>query len=320
MLEEAIFHALEAGQSARALTLYTRVLGGHRHLAWKLGEMARGLRIIRGFSPCPDRWALDGTSAALGELESAYDENHLPYFRADIRLLQGRLSDVEREGDPARTAIALFLMGRSTQMPADPLGCVIPRAQIFLYLGSTARAWLSTDPEQVYDMIGWSDDRARCQLIRAEAACRMGEPAAMQLALDQAAAWTLHSGSVEHLCLYHLVRSRIAKRAGEVRAAGLALDEGLHLAGRCGLGLYHIELLCGQAELLLDSSRAGAAERPAREALRLADDGGMPVSLGSRGCRAPAGPIACGSKSCRRGSFDPGERPVNSAAPSVTPG
>ena len=27
--------------------MYFQVLGGHRHLAWKLGEMARGLRILR---------------------------------------------------------------------------------------------------------------------------------------------------------------------------------------------------------------------------------------------------------------------------------
>jgi len=270
LLEEATFHALQAGQSARALTLYTHVLGGHRHLAWKLGEMARGLRIVRGFSPCPDRWALGWYLRALGELEAAYDQNHLPYFRADIRLLQGRLSHVEQQGDPARTAIALFLMGQTTQLPAVPLGCVIPRAQILLYLGLAAQAWLSTEPEQVYDMIGWADDLARCQLIRADVACRMGDPAATQLALDQAAAWVLHSGSVEHLCLYHLVRSRIAKRAGEIEAARLAVEEGVHLASRCGLGLYHIELLCAQAELLLDSSQPAAAEPPAREAMRMA--------------------------------------------------
>ncbi len=34
------------------------VLGGMRHLAWKLGETARGLRILRGFEVCPDRDAL----------------------------------------------------------------------------------------------------------------------------------------------------------------------------------------------------------------------------------------------------------------------
>jgi len=270
LVEEAIFHALQAGQTERAVNLYTKVLGGHRHLAWKLGEMARGLRIIRGFEPCPDRWALGWYLRAVGELEGAYAQNHLPYFRADIRLLQGRLSQVEREGDPGRTAIAEFLMGRTVQLPPDPLGCVIPRAQILMYLGLTAQAWLSTLPEQVYEMIGWEDDRARCQLIRAEVACRMGDMTCATQSLERAAGWVLHSGSVEHLCLYHLVRSRVANRDGDVQAADHAVEEGLRMANPSGLGLYHIELLCVQAELLLNRAQAAAAEPPAREAVRLA--------------------------------------------------
>ena len=58
LAEEAIAHAMESGRPEKAWNLYVNVLGGHRHLAWKLGEMARGLRILRGFDPCPDRWAL----------------------------------------------------------------------------------------------------------------------------------------------------------------------------------------------------------------------------------------------------------------------
>ena len=49
LVEEAISHAAQSGQSDKALKLYTQVLGGHRHLAWKLGEMARGLRIMPRF-------------------------------------------------------------------------------------------------------------------------------------------------------------------------------------------------------------------------------------------------------------------------------
>ncbi len=66
LVEEAITHALNGGEPAKALNLYTHVLGGHRHLAWKLGEMARGLRIIRRFNPCPDRWALGWYLCARG--------------------------------------------------------------------------------------------------------------------------------------------------------------------------------------------------------------------------------------------------------------
>ena len=58
LAEEAIAHSLAAGQTEQAWSLYVHLLGGHAHLAWKLGEMARGLRILRGFTPCPDQAAL----------------------------------------------------------------------------------------------------------------------------------------------------------------------------------------------------------------------------------------------------------------------
>jgi hypothetical protein len=271
LVEEAIAHALEAGQTDKALHLYMHVLGGHRHLAWKLGEMARGLRIIRSFDPCPDRWALGWYLRALGELDEAYEQNNLAFFRADVRLLQGQLAEVEEEGEPTRTAIADFLMGRTTQLPAFPLGCAIPRPHLLLYLGQTSEAWLSgKQPEEVYELIGWADDRARCQLYRAEAASTMGDAAASRLALDQAARWVLHSGSVEHLCLYHLFRCRRRRRAGEDERAWLAMEEGLHIARQSGLGLYLVELLCERAELLLNRAAAAEAEGLAREALRFA--------------------------------------------------
>ena len=159
LVEEAIAHARESGRPEKAWRLYVDVLGGHRHLAWKLGEMARGLRILQGFDPCPDRWALGWYLRAMGELDAAYAENPLPYFRADIRLLQGRLPEVEAEGDPGRAEVAAFLMGRSQRLPAAPLGCVVPTAQLLLYRGESDRARTAADPEVVYELTGWNDDR-----------------------------------------------------------------------------------------------------------------------------------------------------------------
>ena len=57
-----------------------------------------------------------------------------------------------------------------------------------------------------------------------------------------------------------------------LRPRPLAVDEGLHLARHCGLGLYHIELLAVRAELFLSDSQPAAAEQAAREALRMASD------------------------------------------------
>jgi tetratricopeptide (TPR) repeat protein len=270
LVEEAIAHAIRAGQSEKALKLYTQVLGGHPHLAWKLGEMSRGLRIIRGFSPCPDRWALGWYLRALGELDEAYEQHNFPFFRADIRLLQGRLSEVEKEGDSARTAIAQFLTGQSMRLPSDTLGCVVPRVQMLLYMGRYADAWLATQPEQVYETIGWADDRARSQLLRGDAACHLGDLPGARQSIEAATQWVLHAGSVEHLCLYHLVRSRSALRAGEYATAQLGVDEGLHMARQCGLSLYRIELMCVETELLLAGAQADAAAQTAREAMHLA--------------------------------------------------
>jgi hypothetical protein len=270
LVEEAISHAVRAGRTEEARKLYEQVLGGHRHLAWKLGEMARGLRIIRSFNPRPDRWAQGWYLRALGELEEAFEHNNLPFFRADIRLLQGRLTEVEREGDPGRTAIADFLMGRMTRLPPDPLGCVIPRVQVLRYLGRYPDAWLATEPEQIYEVIGWEDNRARCQLIRAEVACQMGDGSGARQSLELATPWVLHSGSVEHLCLYHLARARISSNAGEFPAAQPAVDEGLRLARQCGLRLEQVELLNLQADISLSCLQSVAAEQSARESLRIA--------------------------------------------------
>jgi hypothetical protein len=270
LVEEAIYHALQAGRADEAEWLYREVLGGLRHLAWKLGETLRGLRVLRGFDPCPDRDALAWFLRALGEFEEAYTHNPLPYFRADIRLLQGRLPEVAAERDDARSAAAAFLMGRSRELPPDLLGCAVPRDQLLLYLGRLGVARHTAEMENLYQYIGREGDRARCRLFLAEAARRQADADGCRRHLDAAAGWALHSGSVEHLCLWHLIRARSAREDGDRAAARRAVDEGMHLARRCGLGLYHVELLCEQAEAFLADGDAAAAEAAAREALQRA--------------------------------------------------
>jgi hypothetical protein len=267
LVEEAIHHAAAAGRPADATALYTDVLGGLRHLGWRLGEMARGLRILRGFDPCPDRWALGWFLRALGELEEAYRETDLPPFRADVRLLQGRLPEVAGAGDPGRAAVAAFLMGQTADLPPSLLGCTVPRAGVLLYLGRNQQAEEAATLGTLYHDLGWEGDRVRCELLAAEAARRQGKEDRAREFLDSAAGWVLHSGSVEHLCLYHLVTARLALGDGDGEAAQRAVAEGAHLARRCGLGLVHVELLCAHTELILARGDAPAAERMAGEAL-----------------------------------------------------
>jgi len=106
--------------------------------------------------------------------------------------------------------------------------------------------------------------------VAADAARRRGDVSLCRKLLEEASGWILHSGSVEHLCLLHLVNSRAARAEGHVESARRAVEEGLHLARRCGLKLFHVELLCEAAEVSLARSDSVAAEPMAHEALRIA--------------------------------------------------
>lgn len=270
LAEEAIYHALEARRADEAVWLYQHVLGGLRHLGWKLGEMARGLRILRGFDPCPERWDLAWYLRALGEYQQAYLHHELPFFRADILLLQGHLPHVAAAGDSSRTAVADFLMGKTWQLPPDQLASAIPREQLLLYRGRLEGVRRAASQGSFYHEIGWEGDRARCQLLLAEAARRQHDETRCRQHLETASVWILHSGSVEHLCLLHLIQARLARTVNESAAAQRSVEHGLHMARQCGLALFHIELLCEQAELALAKGDAPAAEQLAREALRRA--------------------------------------------------
>ena len=270
LVEEAIHHTLAAGRVNEAWQLYDRGLGGLRHLGWKLGEMARGLRVLRGFGECPDPSALGWYLRALGELDQAYLANDLPYFRADLRLLQGRLPEVAALGDSIRAATASFLMGqRVDKLPPDLLGLSVPRIQLLLLLGQLRQAWDLPRLDRLYKDIGWEGDSVRSQLFLAEVARRQADMDTCRRYLDAAASWVLRSGSVEHLCLWHLVRARAARDAGKLREARLAADEGVHMARQCGLGLYHVMILNARAEIVSPTDPA-EAERSACEARGLA--------------------------------------------------
>jgi hypothetical protein len=165
---------------------------------------------------------------------------------------------VAREQDDARTAFAAFLMGETTQLPADLLSAAPLRLQALLHLNRLRQAWQGDRFAELYHAIGWEGDRTRCQLLLAEVARRQG--ALSREYLESASRWAIHSGSVEHLCLFHLVRARAAKDLRDSESAQRAVDEGLHMARQCGLVLYAIELLCVQAELSLTRLDAVAAE------------------------------------------------------------
>jgi hypothetical protein len=197
-------------------------------------------------------------------------------------------------------------MGRATRTPPDLLGCAIPMAQVLLYQGHAGRAQRVAEPEDIYDLTGWNDDRARGRLFRAEAASRLDDRATATRSLDDAARWVLHSGSMEHLCLYHLVRGRIARRAGDLDVAHLAVDEGLRVARHCGFWLYQIELLCEQAELQRAGFCDAGAVRLAREAFELASSPDCQFLWGAAGAGHLLGGalFACGRVADARATLE----------------
>src|SRR5262249_19102521 len=103
----------------------------------------------------------------------------------------------------------------------------------------------------LYEDIGWDCERARCQLLLAEAYGQQGDAEQARGHLTTASKWILHSGSVEHLCLLHLIQTRLARSARDGEAAQQAVSAGIRLARQCGLGLCLIELLCEQSEVCL---------------------------------------------------------------------
>src|SRR5205807_5811813 len=127
----------------------------------------------------------------------------------------------------------------------------VPRGQLWLYLGNVARATHSRAVLDLYREMGWNGDGARYWLLLAEAARRQADMAAAERNVAEASKWIFHAGSVEHLCLLHLVRARIGRDQGQMAQAMKDVDEGLHLSGQCGLGLYHVELLCEQGSCLI---------------------------------------------------------------------
>jgi hypothetical protein len=149
------------------------------------------------------------------------------------------------------------------------MGLTVPRIQLLLIAGRLRHAAELPRLDGLYKQIGWEGDRARMQLLRAEVARRHSEHEECRRLLDAASEWVLRSGSVEHLCLWHLVRALAARDAGAPEEARRAVDDGIHMARHCGLGLYHILLLNARAEILLPTDPA-LAEPSAQEAQRLA--------------------------------------------------
>ena len=99
-------------------------------------------------------------------------------------------------------------MGNTARLPAECARLRDPACADFALSGPLCRRLAGRPARASLCMFGWEDDRARCQLFRADVASQLGDGLGAKQSLDAATGWILHSGSVEHLCVYHLVRAR----------------------------------------------------------------------------------------------------------------
>jgi hypothetical protein len=63
------------GRPVKAWQFHVKVLGGHRRLAWKLGEMARELRILQGFHVCTATSASGAHMAVYSPIRSSSSQS-----------------------------------------------------------------------------------------------------------------------------------------------------------------------------------------------------------------------------------------------------
>jgi hypothetical protein len=163
--------------------------------------------------------------------------------------------------------IAAFLMGRPYALvPRFDLGWgeALVNADLPLIKGELAQARAVAEADLKKFNV---PEQVRTRLVLAEVERRDGHTDRALAGLEREAPWILRSGSVEHLCLYHLIRSRTLADRGEYEAADSESREGMLLARQCGLGLAHIDFLNLRSRLALARALAipdrGAPQREA---------------------------------------------------------
>lgn len=247
LLEELLYHTIKAGKISDAHGLYRHRLGGRDHLAKQIGEYARGVRILRSFPDCPEILDLAWYLRGVGDLHASLNifmKVH-PIWAGSVVLLQGYLPRIvnERIGWPVIRNAAEFLSGKSHGIiDRDELGWgeAIIGADMYLIKGDVHLARQRCLSEmKLYNV----PEMVRGHLILAEIERIKGHLSSAQTELDEVAPWILRSCSVEHLCLLHLVNTRILKDQAQYDKADSECKEGLYLARRCGFGLYHIDFM-----------------------------------------------------------------------------
>ena len=212
----------------------------------------------------------------VGDLRASFDllAKTRPIWSRAVLCLQGFLPRVVRDkiGWEHSQVVASFLMGRPDALdPRFDLGWgeALVNAELPLMKGelARARAVAASDLNYFQSASTHVPEQVRTRLVLAEIERREGRIEVALAGLEDEAPWIFRSGSVEHLCLYHLIRSRVLTDLEEYEAADLESREGLIMSRQCGLGLAHVDFLNLRCHLALARARTvsdrGAPQRGA---------------------------------------------------------
>lgn len=246
LLEDLVFHALKAGSEDYAADIYFSRLGGSDHLNTVLGEYVRTHRILSAFETCPDKTGMYHCLRAFGEFAEALEWRPTNRY---IELLSGRLAQLADDASPATSAVARALLGDDVRLPDRTPDFPIPSSLVYLLKGDLAEAERVARLEMKVSV--YSDDVVRNGIVLAEVLRRRGDLRRARQTMDEAAEWSLHSGSQEHLCLLHLFRARLELDEGEAERAQRSLEEGLRTAEDCEFTLFTVLLLADLSRLKL---------------------------------------------------------------------
>jgi hypothetical protein len=275
LLEELVYHAIQAGSVREAAEIYMGRLGGNDHLNTHLGEYNRTYRILRAFPECPDPTGMYHCLRAFGRYDEALQWR--PNNRY-ILLLSGLLTPLADDTNDATRNSAKFLQGQDTILPERTPDWPLPASMLQLLRNDVIEAERLATIELRNSI--YMDDKSRNEIVMAEVERARGSTTHAEARLERVSQWVLNSGSQEHLCLMHWVRSRVSRDVGVAYRSGDSLDEGILTARECKFNLLLVELLLDKAKCCMESGDLPTTEGCAREALEFARDPKMRYQRG----------------------------------------
>lgn len=233
--EELIYHLLKSNDIENAKSIYFQRLGGYENLANKLGEFLRGYRILSQFPEIIDYAGWLKYRLGIGDTPSYSDlvkiKKHIKgdTFGIDTALL---LSGNLIEADKKQVSAASFLIGKRVNKIYGT-NDAIPKFSAYYY-SNTYDSKASNDGFGNNAVKKFLDAEKERKSNNFELAGKLIQEAEMEI---------LSSGSQPHLCVMHLVKSRLALDMQEYENAYSSIYEGLEIAKNSGFRIFEIDLL-----------------------------------------------------------------------------